>query len=154
MIIDSKSTKGSGGNLHGDLCEKGAKWLKKHHENVTVPNCSIVAVELSSPITKEIPDVVGWCSWCSVMLEIKVSKFDFIKDKNKFARSEEQGVGEFRYYLCPENLIKPEELPENYGLLYDSEEGIQIVKVATRQSTNLLAERNMLTTLVRYKSKS
>ena len=66
MTANSKGITGSSVSWHRELCEKGAKWLKKHHENVTVPNCSIVAVELSSPVTKEIPDVIGWCSWCIV----------------------------------------------------------------------------------------
>jgi hypothetical protein len=31
---------------HKELCQRGCKWLKKHPQNVSVPNCSIVAVEL------------------------------------------------------------------------------------------------------------
>ena len=137
---------------HMLLCERGGKWLTKHSQNVLVPNCSITAVELFTQVEKEMPDIIGWCSWCSVMIEVKVQRSDFFHDfKKPFRQFCTDGVGELRFYLCPENLIKETELPENWGLLYETKRGIKIIKKAERQSANLTAERNMLTGYIRNK---
>ena len=135
---------------HTNLCKRGGKWLKKHSQNVLVPNCSIVAVELFTQVESEIPDIIGWCSWCSVMIEVKVQWSDFLRDfKKPFRQICADGVGELRFYLCPENMISENELPENWGLLYETKRGIKIIKKAERQNTNLAAERNMLTSYIR-----
>lgn len=135
---------------HKELCEKGGKWLKKHSQNILIPNCSIVAVELFTQIEPEIPDIIGWTSWCSIMIEVKVQRSDFLQDyKKPFRNVCENGVGEFRYYLCPENMINENEIPDNWGLLYETNSGIKIIKKAEKQCTNLLAERNMLTSIIR-----
>lgn len=75
-------------------------------------------------IADEIPDVIGFSSWYSVMVECKVSRADFMRDKNKtFRKEEEKGMGDYRFYACPTGLIKKEELPEKWGLIYVSEKG-------------------------------
>jgi|AntRauTorckE5430_2_1112549.scaffolds.fasta_scaffold00225_13 hypothetical protein len=52
-------------------------------------------------------DVIGWADFCSVIIEIKVARGDFLKDCNKpFRKCSEKGVGGFRYYCCPQGLIK------------------------------------------------
>lgn len=138
---------------HRELCQRGGKWLTKHSQNVLVPNCSIVAVELFTQVEPEIPDIIGWCSWCSIMIEVKVQRSDFLQDfKKPFRQFCADGVGELRFYLCPENMIGENELPENWGLLYETKRGIKIIKKAERQSTNLAAERNMLTSYIRNKT--
>lgn len=137
-------------STHRNLCEKGGKWLKKHSQNILVPNCQIVAIELFTQVEKEMPDIIGWCSWCSVMIEVKVQRSDFLHDfKKSFRQNCTDGVGEFRFYLCPENLIKEEDIPDNWGLLYEIKRGIRIIRKAEMQSTNLSAERNMLTSYIR-----
>jgi hypothetical protein len=69
----------------------------------------------------EYPDVIGFCSGPSVVVEVKANRSDFMADKVKmFRRYPEQGMGKWRYYLCPEGLIKKEELPEGWGLIYVS----------------------------------
>ena len=85
------------------------------------------------------------------MIEVKVGRGDFLRDKKKsFRINPQEGVGEFRYYLCPTGLIKGVELPENWGLLYYNEKGkIEVIKVAERQHANLLAERTMLLSMIR-----
>lgn len=142
---------------HAHLCELGAKWLKKHTENMVIPNCSVVAKELTALIDSgEIPDIIGWCYWTSVLIEVKVSRADFLKDKKKpFRKNPSEGIGEFRYYLCPENLIKENELPENWGLLYASEkEKISIIKFATRQDANHACEKAMLLSIIKRSIKN
>lgn len=135
---------------HKELCERGAKWLKRHDQNIVIPNCATVAVDMVT-IEAETPDIIGWSSGASVMIEVKVDRGDFLKDcKKPFREICETGVGEFRYYLCPTGLIKDVELPDKWGLLYLNERNkIEIIKVAELQQANLHAERNMLLSLIR-----
>ncbi len=138
---------------HTILCERGSKWLKKHDQNILIPNCSIIATDMVT-IELETPDVIGWSTLSSVMIEVKVSRGDFLKDKNKSFRLEpELGVGELRFYLCPENLIKVDELPEKWGLLYiNNKNKISLIKLPQPQPANLIAERNMLLSIIRRKN--
>ena len=132
-----------------------SKWLKKHTQNIIVPNCSLVVSELVARTESgEIPDILGWCSHTSVLIEVKVSKADFIRDKNKvFREFPEKGLGELRYYVCPEGLIKEYEIPPNWGLLYaDEKMKIKIIKQAKKQQFDLLSERSILLSIIRRKN--
>lgn len=71
--------------------------------------------ELKS-ISDEIPDVIGFDSWQSILIEVKVSRSDFLSDKKKPHRA--KGMGNWRFYLCPKGMIRKEELPEKWGLIY------------------------------------
>ena len=137
---------------HSELCLRSAKWLKRHSQNMIVPNCATVTVDMKT-IEQEIPDVIGWNCSSSVLIEVKVGRGDFLKDYNKtFRQICKKGVGQFRYYCCPEGLIKENELPGKWGLLYlNSKKKIEIIKVAEIQKANLTAERNMLISLIRRK---
>jgi len=65
------------------------------------------------------PDAIGWKKAChSVLIECKVSRADFLADRDKpFRQKPENGVGCERYYLAPRGLIRTEELPAGWGLL-------------------------------------
>jgi hypothetical protein len=104
------------GDLHKELCKQGDRWLKK-----TV-GCSLSISELvCSNSYGEIPDNIGWKSGYSILIECKTSRSDFKVDAKKiFRQFPEFGMGQLRLYLCPDGLIKPEELPEGWGLLYYS----------------------------------
>jgi hypothetical protein len=137
---------------HKELIEIVAKWLKKHTNNAQIPNCPYIAKDLMTNTDNgEIPDVIGWNYWTSVLIEVKVSRQDFLKDQNKkFRYMPELGMGEFRYYCCPEGLIKEEELPEGWGLLYLNDKNkIDTIKIADRKESNLMCERTMLLSLIR-----
>jgi len=138
---------------HKKLTDSGAKWLKKHSKNIIIPNCNIIANDLKTATnTGEIPDIIGWCSWASVLIETKVSREDFKADfKKVFRINEFLGVGEFRYYLVPDGLIAENEIPKNWGLLYHSGNNIEIVKIATKAESNLDCERTILLSLLRRK---
>ncbi|MFW5847382.1 MAG: hypothetical protein ACOCVF_00485 [bacterium] len=135
---------------HKEVCDKAGKWLKKHSQNILIPNCPTVAIDMTT-CENEIPDVIGWYSGGSIMIEVKVNRGDFLSDyKKPFRRMPKLGVGDFRYYCCPTNLIKEHELPTNWGLLYISEKNrIKIIKVAEKQISNLSSERNMLLSIIR-----
>jgi hypothetical protein len=69
--------------------------------------------------TSEIPDAIGWNSHTSYLVECKVSRADFLRDKKKLTRKiEAVAMGAHRFYLCPEGVIKPQDLPPRWGLLY------------------------------------
>ena len=135
---------------HSELCLISSKWLKRHAQNITIPNCATVTVDMKT-IEQEIPDVIGWNGSSSVLIEVKVGRGDFLKDHKKpFRQICEKGVGQFRYYCCPNGLIKENERPDKWGLLYLNDRNkIEIIKVAEIQKANLTAERNMLISLIR-----
>lgn len=78
-----------------------------------------VAVELNVTCTEN-PDVWGYDGFSTVVIEVKTSHADFLADKKKYWRAvePEYRAGNRRWFLCPEGVIKPEELPEGWGLLY------------------------------------
>lgn len=132
---------------HRSLCNLAAKWLRKPKLNQ--PYCPYVVVELVTA-SSESPDVFGWNYWATVLVEVKVSRSDFLADAKKFFRQNpERGVGAFRYYCSPEGLITEEDLPENWGLLWEKDGRITIVKDAKRQSPNAQSEITMLTSIMR-----
>jgi hypothetical protein len=135
---------------HIELTNIASKWLKKHNQNTLIPNCATVAIDMKT-IEQEKPDVIGWNSCNSIMIEVKVGRGDFLKDcKKPFRKIAKKGVGQSRFYCCPEGLIKESELPEKWGLLYLNDKNkIEIIKVAELQEANLKAERNILISLIR-----
>lgn len=113
---------------HRRLCELGAKWLHRHKQNVLVPNCPFVAIEIVT-INQETPDIFGWDFWSTVLIEVKVSRNDFHADAKKHFRTyPEQGIGTKRLYLCPEGMISLDEIPEKWGLLYERDGKIKIIR--------------------------
>lgn len=103
---------------HKELCEIGAKILK------TKFKCTVSIHEPRG--LKENPDAIGWrygwgmCEYeGSILLEAKTSRADFKKDfKKAFRITPTDGIGNWRFYLCPTGIIKPEELPDKWGLIY------------------------------------
>lgn len=113
---------------HRELCEIGARFLKRP-ESANGHGCHFTVIEASC--YGENPDVFGIRHGMhgngvgTFLLEAKTSRSDFLADKNKPHRLHpESGMGKYRYYICPTGLIKPEELPEKWGLIYVSEKGI------------------------------
>lgn len=67
-----------------------------------------------------------------ISYEIKVSRQDFKHDVEKFVSKQEAALRNSTqfYYVCPQGLIKVEEIPEVAGLMYVNEGGCRIQKVA------------------------
>lgn len=126
-------------NLHRQLCEIGAKFLKRSASK-NGHGCHFTIIEPA--VYGENPDVFGVrhgnisermigntryvCGHDvgTVVLEAKTSRSDFLRDKvKKHKATEELGLGRWRYYICPENLIKIEDLPPKYGLLWVTKGG-------------------------------
>lgn len=105
---------------HLDLCKIAARWLR-------FPNsrgghgCQVA---LSEPRTGylagEIPDAIGFrvaepgCG--SVVIECKTSRADYLADAKKPHRGA-IGMGRYRYFLCPDGLLSPADMPDRWGLL-------------------------------------
>lgn len=101
-------------DLHNDLCIRAEKWLKQQ-------NCGVVFHDRFQAMTwsGEKPDALGFRSDCSILIECKATRSDFLSDKRKIFRAHpELGIGDWRFYMCPPNIIKTEDLPEGWGLLY------------------------------------
>lgn len=116
----------SGQHTHASLCSLAARWLR--FTNTRGGHGCQVA--LSEPRTGylagEIPDAIGFRvaepGTGSVVVECKVSRADFLADAKKPHRSA-AGMGLYRYYLCPEGVIEPGDVPERWGLLTVNKRG-------------------------------
>lgn len=97
---------------HAELVTHAEKWLRNSC------GCGVVLTELVT-VAYETPDAIGFRSGYSILVECKVNRQDFLKDAKKHFRIyPSDGVGSYRFYMCPEGVIKPEELPEKWGLIY------------------------------------
>lgn len=138
---------------HDRLVVVAGKWLKKKPKyNITIPNCNIILMDMHTAHIGR-PDVIGFSSGMSVLLEVKVSRGDFLADRNKKLRKDPSTeVGDIRYYVCPKGMIEPDELPHKWGLLYydnETNEFEVIKESAMFKDANLKAERTMLVSLLR-----
>ena len=106
---------------HGQLVKKAIKWLWGQ-------GCSVVISEMASQSQE--PDAIGFRGSYSVLIECKASRSDFLGDKNKSHHRWDSGMGSRRYYFTPKNLIKPEELPEGWGLIEPYGRGFTIIESA------------------------
>ena len=133
---------------HRNLCIKAAKYLRSkgihpYHKG----QYSVCELERIG----ECPDSFAWGGSSTQLIEAKVSRSDFLSDKKKHWRANpEKGLGRYRSYICPTDLIKPKELPEYWGLLYIDDKGkiTEIVK-AEQQECNHIEEINLITSILR-----
>jgi len=97
---------------HKKLVRRMAAWLKGSQR------MTVVCAELTTR-NSETPDVIGWVGGAaSVLIECKVSRADFLADAKKhFRRYADMGMGDKRYMAAPPGIIRPDELPESWGLL-------------------------------------
>lgn len=105
---------------HRKLVEAAYKWILKN------ASCGVAFKELyTNACNREYPDVIGFGAWGhSVLIECKMSRSDFHADKKKpFRQKPEEGMGTQRFYCCPTGLLKKEEMPEGWGLIYVNEKG-------------------------------
>ena len=146
---------------HSKLCEIAVKWLRKVKEQ----NC----LYYTYPITGseiacyngvkwiEIPDAIGFNAYSSCVIECKMSRSDFFADQKKPFRTDGNGMGQKRFFLCPENLIKESDLPQGWGLLYvDEKMKVKEVKNSDTFDLNvdgLKAERLALVSIAKLLKK-
>jgi hypothetical protein len=126
---------------HAKLVSLAVQWLRRYR-------CGVVLSEQACA-SGEMPDAIGWKKAChSVLVESKVSRADFLADRDKpFRQKPEIGVGCERYYLAPQGLIRTEELPAGWGLLEVCGREIERVKTSAkhlRSVTGFQSEMNLL----------
>jgi hypothetical protein len=106
---------------HAELCALAVRWLKRPY-SASGHGCQVAVSECKSGWTGEIPDAIGFRTGSdttsgSIVVEVKVSRADFLADKAKPHRAEGLGLGTWRYYMAPEGLLRVEDLPTRWGLL-------------------------------------
>lgn len=111
---------------HAELVARAGAWLR-------AKGCKIVFTELVT-LQGETPDAIGWrdSGGTSFLIECKTSRADFHADKHKpHRRADAEGIaramGRFRYYLCPAGVLRVEDLPPRWGLLWCHPKKIELV---------------------------
>ena len=147
---------------HDELVLRAVRWLrqavyaKNPEPKGTIdrvwykPACGVAVPELVSGNYGEIPDAFGWDRDHSWLIECKTSRADYRSDRQKLRTA----VGTYRFYLCPPGLIKPEELPDGWGLLYCHSRIVKVIVWPTRnEHRNIRGELSMMYSLLRRVSK-
>lgn len=106
---------------HKELCERGKNWLKKSF------GCQVAFAELDT-ISGEQPDCFGVRHGLTVLIEVKVSRSDFLADRKKPWRKEGEGMGQLRYFLAPKGLLSTDDMPLGWGLIEATNKQLKIVK--------------------------
>jgi len=113
---------------HTDLCRIAVDWLMRPASR-SGPGCLTAVSETANAINGEIPDAIGWRPYrhngCgSTLVEVKVSRADFLADAKKQHRTDgKHGMGVYRYFMAPVGLIAVDELPPQWGLVEVTERG-------------------------------
>lgn len=109
---------------HADLVTRAERWLRKSM------GCSVVLTELvTSSSTGETPDCIGFRGGgVSVLVECKTSRADFLSDAKKpFRLHPESGMGDFRFFMCLPGVLRQDDMPDGWGLLWVHEKHVQQV---------------------------
>ena len=126
---------------HEALVQKAVGWLRGY-------GCGVVLSEQSCT-SGETPDAIGWKRTChSVVVECKVSRADFLVDREKpFRRKPGSGMGCERFYLTPARLVDLSELPVGWGLLEVRNRSLEMVSPSgksLRSARGFRHEMNLL----------
>lgn len=131
---------------HADLVQRAVRWL------MNTRRCVTVITEMASA-SREHPDAIGWQGSCahSTLVECKTSRGDFQADKDKhFRRDPRQAMGNTRWYMTPPGLVKPEDVPEGWGLIEAHPTCVRIVREAvTCKVTDRAYEVQLLVSALR-----
>jgi hypothetical protein len=108
---------------HDDLVARAGRWL------VNTYGCITAFTEFMSSGTDEIPDAIGWKrNGRSILVECKTSRADYFADMKKTFRMDlNRAIGAERYYMTSSGLIRPEELPEGWGLLEAKGNAVKVI---------------------------
>jgi len=107
---------------HAELVRIAVDWLKRP-ESRGGPGCTIAFSEVKNGyLNGEIPDAMGFRAgvWneCSVLVEAKASRADYLADAQKSFRTDPStGLGMYRYFIAPAGMISVDELPQKWGLI-------------------------------------
>jgi len=129
---------------HPALVELAVRWLRTSYR------CGIILSEQAC-CSGEVPDVIAWKVRCrSVLVECKVSRADFLADREKPWRLDpHNALGCERFYMAPAGLIAAAELPVGWGLLEVRGQKVEIAVACNKRKSlrtpeGLLNEMNLL----------
>ena len=127
---------------HSELVAIGHRWLTSR---------GYTAFTEFATYDNETPDIIGWKSGRSILIECKASRGDFLSDNNKLWRKHPyMGLGRQRYYLCPWGMINKEDLSKHWGLLWVKGDRIYIkVTAVSFAEYNRQGELRFLNSMVR-----
>jgi len=120
---------------HAQLVHKAVQWLRSYR-------CAVILSEQSCT-SGEMPDAIGWKRAChSVLVECKISRADFLVDREKpFRQNSQLGMGCERFYFTPAGLLGQEEIPRGWGLLEIRNRNVSMVQVAAKNSRTAIGFR-------------
>jgi len=135
---------------HDDLIEIGRKWLSNFSPVVLteISGCSEEpdVFGLDANIKHRDNSVISEIHYGSTLIECKTTRADFLNDSKKlFRECPERGIAKYRYYLTPKGLLKPEEIPEGWGLLETTGKRVKKIKLPIAfYNYNLKNEMNII----------
>lgn len=128
---------------HKQLVTRMVSWLRNSM------SYSVVVAERSTA-AGETPDVLGFRGATSLLIECKVSRADFMADRDKAWRAHaERGMGDIRYFAAPAGIVRPDELPANWGLLEVRDKQVRRITDAVQQPANKRSEVLFLVSAIR-----
>lgn len=136
---------------HSELCKLALGWLKRPYSRGG-HGCKVAIDECQTGWSGEIPDAIGYCSTGqplrdgTVLVECKISRADFLADHAKPHR-QEVGVGNWRYFMAPEGLIQPSELPQKWGLVEVNDHGHLKVRRGVYTDSNYVLQGERLVSM-------
>lgn len=108
---------------HEDLINRCEAWLSN------TGKCPYIASERGSH--DEIADSLGFGWNGTILMECKVSRRDFLADRQKVSRRvPTEGLGDYRYFVTPWKLIAADEVPEPWGLIYACGRSLRTIRKA------------------------
>jgi len=136
---------------HSELCKMAVSWLKRASSRGG-HGCKVAIDECRTGWDGEVPDALGFTATGNplvdgtVLVECKVSRADFLIDRKKPHRIG-GGVGNWRYFMAPEGLIRLDELPEKWGLVEVNGRGHMKVRFGVYTDSNYMLQRDRLVSM-------
>jgi len=122
---------------HKELVDRAFSYLRNSIR------CSVAFKERKGNTTEN-PDAIGFRMGFSYLIECKASKADFLTDKKKGFRIRPQdGMGYERYFMAPQGLLDPSEIPSGWGLLEVGEIARKYRPVTRTRESGTFFKRNL-----------
>lgn len=120
---------------HKELVARSVRWLRTEHR------CKLIFAEMVTAASTT-PDAIGWShDGFSRLVEVKISRSDFFSDRKKLASlAPDWAMGRRRWYFTPEGLVRPEEVPEGWGLAYAAGKKVKIALEAPERVLGSFAQ--------------
>jgi hypothetical protein len=131
---------------HTNLRAIGEAWLRKREMRSSVVISDLFVLDAADGFRGERADVIGWFGQYSTVIECKTSRKDFFDNQKK----PWLGMGRWRYFLVPKDLVQPSEVPSDYGLLeWDGTKVYTIIEAPDREDYDVYHEVELLLTAIR-----